>query len=87
MHFSHCLFILCGSYEYDPLSPPEREAAQGEHPLDPRFLGFASPFLMAIALLGDARAAGAKSTMCCSPQERFFVSHQDINIIEKLKKK
>jgi hypothetical protein len=26
-------------YESDPLSPPEGEAPQGEHPLDPLFLG------------------------------------------------
>jgi hypothetical protein len=35
--FSPYLFILCGSMENDPLSPPEGEAAQGEHPLDPLF--------------------------------------------------
>jgi len=29
--------ILCGSLEGDPLSPPEGEAAQGEHPLVPLF--------------------------------------------------
>jgi hypothetical protein len=31
-------FILCGSLENDPRSPPEGEAAHGEHPLDPLFL-------------------------------------------------
>jgi len=30
-------FILCSSLENNPLSPPEGEAAQGEHPLDPLF--------------------------------------------------
>jgi hypothetical protein len=30
-------FILCGSLENDPLSPPEGEATQGEHPPGPLF--------------------------------------------------
>jgi len=29
--------MLFGDYEYDPLSPPEGEAAQRGHPLDPLF--------------------------------------------------
>jgi hypothetical protein len=35
--FSGNSLILCGSQEGDPLSPPEGEAACGEHPLDPFF--------------------------------------------------
>ncbi len=31
------LVILGSSYESDPLSPPQGEAAQGERPLDPLF--------------------------------------------------
>jgi hypothetical protein len=31
------IFLLTKKYEDNPLSPPEGEAAQGEHPLDPRF--------------------------------------------------
>jgi hypothetical protein len=33
--FSSDSLLLLGCLEGDPLSPPEGEAAQGEHPLDP----------------------------------------------------
>ena len=33
--------VLCNRLEGDPLSPPEGEATQGEHPLDPlHFRGY-----------------------------------------------
>jgi len=37
--------MLSGVFESDPLSPPEGEAACGEHPLAPLFYrGFSSTF-------------------------------------------
>jgi hypothetical protein len=36
--FSGNSLILCGSQEGNPLSPPEGEAACGEHPLAPSFV-------------------------------------------------
>jgi hypothetical protein len=55
-------FILCGSLENDPLSPPEGEAAQGEHPLDP-LLFFRIYFnrIRSYRNRGDARATGAEA--------------------------
>jgi hypothetical protein len=38
--FSCNSLVLCGSYEGDPLSPPKGEAAQGEAPPYPHFVGF-----------------------------------------------
>jgi hypothetical protein len=60
---------LCDSYEGDPLSPPEGEAAQGEHPLDPRFF---INLLRAIIVLGDARAAGAEAQSAGVPKSDFM---------------
>jgi hypothetical protein len=38
-------FIFCSTVENDALSPPDEEAAQGEHPLDPLFfLGMFQPY-------------------------------------------
>ena len=61
--------MLIGSYEGDPLSPPEGEAACGEHPLTPSFdLIFPINLLMIIALLGDDRAQGAEAQCAKSPK-------------------
>jgi len=54
------------------------EAAQGEHPLDPSFVGFfyqPSDYRNR----GDSRAAGAEAQCAKSPQERLLVSLQGFN--------
>jgi hypothetical protein len=54
-------FILCGSLENDPLSPPEGEATQGEHPPGPLFFsGFISTFSGVIAIRGMPERRGRK---------------------------
>jgi hypothetical protein len=54
-------FILCGGLENDPLSPPEGEAAQGEHPLDPLFFsGYISTLSGVIAIGGMPERLGRK---------------------------
>jgi len=67
--FSCNSLILCGSYEGDPLSPPEGEAACGEHPLTPPLSDFSINLLVIIAILGNARAAGEEAQCEKSPQE------------------
>ena len=57
-------------YEGDPLTPPEGEAAQGEHPLDPRFF---INLLRVIAVLGNARAAGAEVRSAGVPKSEVNV--------------
>jgi hypothetical protein len=59
LHFTNNLLLSSYGYEGDPLSPPEGEASQGEHPLDPlRFPGFFPallkpfPIILYIALIG-----------------------------------
>jgi hypothetical protein len=54
-------FIVCGSLENDPLSPPEGEAAQGEYPLDPLFYRDIFQDCQELSQFGDARAAGAEA--------------------------
>jgi hypothetical protein len=54
--------ILCGSLEGDPLSPPDGEAAYGEHHLDPLFIKeYFSTLSGVIAIGGMMRAAGAEA--------------------------
>jgi hypothetical protein len=60
--------------EKDPLSPPEEEVAQGEHPLDPLFFsGYISTFSGVIAIGGMPERRGRKHEKP-EPQERLFVS-------------
>jgi hypothetical protein len=71
--FSGNLLILCGSQEGDPLSPPEGEAAQGEHPLAPSFVGvFHQPSDDYRKILGDARAAGAEARCTGTPKSDYL---------------
>jgi hypothetical protein len=42
-------------------SPPEGEATQGEHPLDPPFFGIYLNLIRSYRNRGDARAAGAEA--------------------------
>jgi len=60
--------MLSGSYEGDPLSPPEGEAACGEHPLTPSFVGFFHQPSGDYRTIGDARAAGRKHTVQRAPK-------------------
>jgi hypothetical protein len=66
-------FIFASSLENDPLSPPVEEAPQGEHPLEPLFLGYISALSGVIATGGIPERRGG-SMKIWSPQERLFVS-------------
>jgi hypothetical protein len=69
-------YVLSATLTVTPSLPEEGEAAQGEHSPDPRFfISIPKP----IARAGDARAAGAESTMCRGPQERLHVSLMGVN--------
>jgi hypothetical protein len=67
-------FILCGSLENDPLSPPEGEAAQGEHPLDPLFFRDIFQPYQELSQQGGCPSGGGGSMKRWSHQERLFVS-------------
>jgi hypothetical protein len=71
--FSPYLFILSSSMENDPLSPPEGEAVQGEHPLDPLFLGYISTLSGIFAIRGMPEQRGRNHEKL-ELQERLFVS-------------
>ena len=61
--------ILCGSLEGDPLSPPEGEAAQGEHPLVPLFFKeYFSTLSGVIAIGGMPERRGRKHEMLEPPR-------------------
>jgi hypothetical protein len=72
--FSGNSLILCGSQEGDPLSPPEGEAIQGEHPLTPTFVKVFHQPSDDYRTIGECPGGGGGSTMCRSPQERLLVS-------------
>jgi hypothetical protein len=74
--FSRCSHTLYIIWEGDPLSPPEGEAPQGEHPLDPHF---SINLLWAIAMLGDARAAGVEARCAVAPKSDSLVPYKDFN--------
>jgi hypothetical protein len=67
-------FILRGSLENNPLSPPEGEAAQGEHPLDPLFFRDIFQPYQVLSQQGVCPSGGGGSMKRWSPQERLFVS-------------
>ncbi|MCX6684559.1 MAG: hypothetical protein NTZ37_07525 [Methanoregula sp.] len=77
--FSCNSLILCGSQDGDPLSPPEGEAAQGEHPLAPSFVKVFHQPSDDYRNIGGCPSGGGGSTMCWSSQERLLVSLQDFN--------
>jgi hypothetical protein len=58
--FCRYSFILCGTLENDPLSPPKGEAVQGEHPIDPLFSGYISTLSGVIAPGGMPERRGRK---------------------------
>jgi len=60
--------------EKDPLSPPEGEAAQGEHPLDPLFFQDTFQPYQELSQLRGCPSGGGGSMKRWSPQERLFVS-------------
>jgi hypothetical protein len=60
--------------ENDPLSPPEGEAAQGEHPLDPLFFRDIFQPYLELSQQGGCPSGGGGSMKSWSPQERLFVS-------------
>jgi hypothetical protein len=66
--FSGNSLILCGSWEGDPLSPPEGEAAQGKHPLAPFFVKVFHQPSDDYRNMGDARAAGAEARCAGAPK-------------------
>jgi hypothetical protein len=67
--FSCNSLILCGSQEGDPLSPPEGEAACGEHPLAPFFIRrIIFNLLGGYRNMGDAWAAGAEARCAGAPK-------------------
>jgi hypothetical protein len=72
-------FILCGSLENDPLSPPEGEAAQGEHPLDPFFFsGYISTVSGVIAIGGMPEQRGRKHEKV-EPPRAIVCFNEDFN--------
>ena len=61
--------ILCGSSECDPTSLLQKgKQHTGSIPLTPSFLEVFINILRAIALLGDARAAGAEARCAGAPK-------------------
>jgi hypothetical protein len=67
--FSRHSVILCGSYEGNPLSPPQGETACGEHPLDPLFFrSIIFNLIRDYRNMGDARAAGAEARWAGAPK-------------------
>jgi len=67
--------ILCGSYEGDPLSPPQGEAACGEHPLDPPpFLEYYFQPYQGLSQYRGCPSGGGGSTIGWSPKERLIAS-------------
>jgi len=66
--------MLGGSYEGEPHSPPEWEAACGDYPFTPSFVGFFHQPSGDYRNIGDARAVGAEAQWAKSPQERLLVS-------------
>jgi len=77
-------FILCGSLENDPLSPPEGEAAQGEHPLDPLFfLGYISTLSGVIAIGGMPERRGRKHEKL-EPPRAIICFYEDFYKAKKL---
>jgi hypothetical protein len=57
-----------------PSLPHRGRHPKGSIPLPPLLLRFFINLLMIIALLGDARAAGAEARGAKSPKERLIVS-------------
>jgi hypothetical protein len=65
--------------ENDPLSPPEGEAAQGEHPLDPLFfLGYISTLSGVIAIGGMPERRGRKHEKL-EPPRAIVCFYEDFN--------
>jgi hypothetical protein len=62
--FSGNSLILCGSQEGNPLSPPEGEAACGEHPLAPSFVKVFHQPSDDYRNIGGCPSGGGASTMC-----------------------
>jgi hypothetical protein len=62
-----------------PTLPKRGRQPKGSIPLPPLLPGFFINLLMIIAILGDARAAGAEARCAKNPQERLLVSLQDFN--------
>jgi hypothetical protein len=60
--------ILCCSQEGDPLSTPEGEAACGEHPLAPSFVGVFHQPSDDYCNIGRCPSGGGGSTMCKEPK-------------------
>jgi hypothetical protein len=72
-------FILCGSLENDPLSPPEGEAVQGGHPLDPLFFsGYISTLSGVIAIGGMPERRGRKHEKV-EPPRAIVYFYEDFN--------
>jgi hypothetical protein len=71
--FLHSFIISC-SLENDPLSPPEGEAAQREHPRNPRFFGVYFNLLRSYRNRGDAQAAGEKDEKLEPPRAIVYFS-------------
>jgi hypothetical protein len=84
------------NYEGDPLSPPEGEAAQGEHPLDPLLL---FPFFSFVEILDYHRLfhqnsewlshrggcdSGGGAGISRSPQERYEIIYQGFQQSQKI---
>jgi hypothetical protein len=55
--FLMVLYFLSGCLECDPLSPPEGEAAQGEHPLTPPVFRVFPSFLVSLRYVQDPLGA------------------------------
>jgi len=73
--------MLFRDYEYDPLSPPEGEATQGEQPLEPHsfshgficgetliFLLLFANLMSGYPIIGDAPAAGSEAKVAVAPK-------------------
>jgi hypothetical protein len=80
--------MLGGRYEGDPLSPPEREAACGEHPRTSSFVGFFHQTSDDYGNIGGCPNGGSGSTIGKEPPRAtacFSLGFQhNVDLIKKI---
>jgi hypothetical protein len=72
-------FILCGSLENNPLSPPEGEATQGEHPLDPLFFSGYISTLSGVIAIGEMPKRRGRKHEKLEPPRAIVCFYEDFN--------
>ena len=72
-------FILCGSLENDPLSPPEGEAAQGGHPPDPLFFSGYISTLSGVITTGGMPGRRGRKHEKVEPPRTIVCFYEDFN--------